>query len=203
MKGILFKPDMIKAIQEGRKTQTRGVAGLKEINEEPDEWILAPRDPLFSPSFWIFDAAEKRIMVKPRYQVGDVVYIKEAYLAMPWGDIMYPLYLQKPSKVWQSPMFMPQKYARYFIQITDVNPERLQEITNRDVFAEGLNRTYLPLAGIDGTEVFHFGDYPTPNIYDSPVGAYAHLWDSINKKNTWSTNSWVWVYTFKKSEKQS
>ena len=38
MKGILFQTDMIKAIVEGRKTHTRRVSGLKEINKEPDRW---------------------------------------------------------------------------------------------------------------------------------------------------------------------
>ncbi len=38
MKGILFKPEMIQAIIEGRKTVTRRLDGLKEINKGPDTW---------------------------------------------------------------------------------------------------------------------------------------------------------------------
>jgi hypothetical protein len=39
-KGILFSTPMVQAILEGRKTQTRRLDGLHEVNKNPDEWIL-------------------------------------------------------------------------------------------------------------------------------------------------------------------
>ena len=82
MKGIIFKPDMIQAIIEGRKTVTRRAeAGLREINQEPDKWTCIGRD--YEEGFedyFVFRARPEIRLVKPRYQVGETVYIKEKAL---------------------------------------------------------------------------------------------------------------------------
>lgn len=86
MKGILFKPWKIKFIGEhpDMEIHTRRVeAGLKEINKEPDkwEWNAWQKSQMWCSkfdSFW-FDKNQKRIEVKPRYKVGETVYIKEAW----------------------------------------------------------------------------------------------------------------------------
>ena len=189
MKGILFKPDMRKAIVEGRKTVTRRV-----MQNQP---VLM--DKVYERDFRK-DAGGR----KSRYQVGEVVYIKEPwhYLnieenkATPYdfgiefadGEILwwtdngnemnYPLDEKK-----RSPMFLKAKFARYFIKITDVRPERLQEITEEDTIKEGI--------------------VPSRQRYFRPsnVEQYAALWDSINPKRPWSSNPWVWRIEFKKVEK--
>ena len=168
MKGILFKPDMIKAIVEGRKTVTR------------------------------------RLGDKPRYKVGEIVYIKEvwriinAFASSPsdfgieyltvthevrwWrdnGNIMsYPI-----DEKLRSPLFMPSIYARYFIQVIDARQENLQDITEPDVDAEGLT-----FERVMGTWKYN-GHY-----YDLKELAYAELWDSINKKFPYASTPGVWRY---------
>ncbi len=247
MKGILFKPDMIKAIVEGRKTQTRRLDGLKDINKEPDAW-----KPCGDNGEWTFtvDGKYRQFLhtpilegfnnlraPKPRYQVGDVVYIKEAWRIGAWNEDMpaiavdYKLdnfareeWLTAPEDYdfeklwiecsdeasdagkefdgegqyhwnpgespcrWRSPLFMPEWAARYFIQITDVRPERLQEITEEDAMAEGCSLMVGVTAG--GGMGLASAKY-----------AYMKLWDSINPKYPWASNPWIWVYTFKKVEK--
>ncbi len=201
MQGILFKPDMIKAIVEGRKTQTRRLSGLKEINQEPDKWRLiyspVPNKPDYFEQgktgkfiFCEFEHfTEKR--VRPHYQVGKVVYIKEAWVE-PFNrttdkDSETPLYKAdidpsfQHSYKWHTPLFMPAWAARYFIQFTDVRAERLQEISLSDIYDEG-------------------GDV-IPS-YDR-IDAYKRLWDSINPKYPWAMNPWVWRYEFKKVKKCS
>ncbi len=165
MKGILFKPDMIKAIIEGRKTQTRRV-----IKPQP---FLGDKFQNYEP-----------LVGKPRYQVGEVVYIKEAGV---WDErvrlFAYKANMPDLTAKWQSPRFMPAWAARYFIQITDVRAERLQEITEEDAIAEGCPSALVTLATVPMVEW------------------YKHLWDSINPKYPWSSNPWVWVISFKKVEK--
>jgi len=168
---------MIKAIVEGRKTQTRRV-----LNPQPFmrsgilRWIPSISQRHGIVDINLDDHADLAIPYA-RYQVGEVVYIKEPYLNMPWGDIMYPLYFNNRSTVnpWKSPLFMPEKLARYFIKITDVKPQRLHDITEEDCVNEGL----------------------TENIND-----YALLWDSINPKYQWDTNPWLWRYEFLFWEKE-
>ena len=80
MKGILSKHDMIKAIRDRRKTQTRRLGGLKYINEHPEQWELMVGHDKDS-VVWVFrnEAIGEVVQIKPSYQVGETVYIKEAW----------------------------------------------------------------------------------------------------------------------------
>ena len=171
MKGILFKPDMIKAIVEGRKTQTRRLMKLNfGFGWEP-------------PQLGIGDATFKHNLevmhITGRYQAGEVVYIKEAWCESYFGEpICYKLDGNEspgPKGFWRSPMFLPARAARYFIQITNVRPERLQEITEHDANLEGIGAL---------------------SMMQPARMMYQRLWDSINKQD-WNSNPWVWVYSFK------
>jgi hypothetical protein len=200
MKGILFKPDLIKAIVEGRKTQTRRLAGLNEINESPDSWKYRGSGIAIGKHFFeVFEVPETTTChsyLKPRYQVGETVYIKEA-----WADMVCvastekgkgkgesrPIYKSTADSTelkileghWKSPMFMPVWAARYFIKITDVRVERLQEITPEDCRREG---SYMATDKDD-------------------EGGFVNLWDSINPKYPWASNPYVFVYSFEKLDK--
>jgi hypothetical protein len=164
VKGILMKPQMIVATIEGRKTNTRRAeAGLKEINQEPDAWnYLKGSSP--PGKFHFYNKTENsRITIKPRYQVGETVYIKEAGV---WDSkTKFRVYAANFNEVayekvkWQSPLFMPEWAARYFILIKDVRAERLQEITEADYQAEGVRERCSPyLMNVE----------------------FKELWDSIN-----------------------
>ena len=153
--GIMFKPDMHKAIREGRKTVTRRLDHLKEINEHPDEWIYKG---IIKGGhyFEIPETTTCHLLIKPRYHVGEVVYVKEAWATekvfdnTPPCDISHDAYISFKMTPeynkhinsllgrWRSPLFMPAWAARYFIQILSNDPERLQEITEEDAVKEGL-----------------------------------------------------------------
>ena len=206
MKGILFKPESIKAIIEGRKTQTRRV-----IKPQPpqgcsmavythdrcpnlDEWVFAGEDG---------DPIDAKCP-QPPYQVGEVVYVKEACHKDTLGDWRYTLddkLLPRTANYTGhdtiNPMFMPEWAARYFIKITDVRAERLQEIKGIDCLAEGVE----PCKYKGYTDSYRDNDYL--------IGHFATLWDSINAKSTttksdmgtvtgkgypWEMNPWVFRY---------
>jgi hypothetical protein len=221
MKGILFKPEMIQAIVEGRKTQTRRLSGLKEINKEPSEWNISKwhLDSMGGRQYR-FDSAEEWLIIKPRYRAGETVYIKEAWQVT---DLMYDDYnggweagypLKQIPRVkpdykvaifykadndegtFRSPLFMPAWTARYFIQITDVRAERLQDIAKHqeDAIAEGV----LFMGGIADNldEAPWCASLNDQEPMKYPSAAYGRLWNSINKIK-WDSNPWVWVYSFK------
>uniref|UniRef100_A0A6M3KU53 Uncharacterized protein n=1 Tax=viral metagenome TaxID=1070528 RepID=A0A6M3KU53_9ZZZZ len=204
MKGILFKPDMIKAIVECRKTVTR-----RRIDIDPLGW-----DKPF-PSYdktWGFHRKDTGafgdiVYVRPRYQVGETVYIKEAHKFTSFDFIVSAyveykdgesrdvtkfitdgttVYNQDHPEVhkWRSPLFMPAWAARYFIKITDVRAERTKDITPEDCLLEGI--------------IFAGGCYWTAEdgvAFDTAQEAYFALYDSINGKDAHEKN-WDWRYEF-------
>lgn len=80
---------------------------------------------------------------------------------------------------WRPSIFMPRWASRITLEITDVRVQRVQEISEDDARAEGV-------------------DYPGTKA--GPIAEFAHLWDSINAKRGfgWDTNPWVWAITFKR-----
>ncbi len=198
MKGIIFKPDMIKAIVEGRKTVTRRLSDLREINQESNRWDLAGWDGGYKAFvFYKRYPARGKLIIKPRYQADEIIYIKEAF----WednGDIYFksdfpnfptgqPTNMFFEKGKWKSPLFLPEIFARYFIKITDIRPERLQEITPEDAVNEGAE--YMPPA-----------DVRMERLTASQI-VFAGYWDSINPKSKWETNPWCWCYEFNLQEK--
>ena len=87
---------------------------------------------------------------------------------------------------------MPQSAARYFIKITDVRVEHLQEITEEDCIKEGIESfTKDERVFKYGLEGWVWSDMPR-----SPIEAYAALIDQINGKGTWESNPFVFVYDY-------
>ena len=186
MKGILFKPWKIKAIAEDdREWMTRRLGGLKEINQEPDKWVYLKGSSPKGKFHFYNETRNCRMTIKPRYQVGEVVYIKEGWTPSHQGlDCIYKLDAKEgelfpiPTKDWRSPLFMPEWAARYFEKITDTRAERLQEITYGDCMKEGLdmsNVDYCP--GWD-------------------VSKFKSLWNSINAKWKRVYNKKLKIYEF-------
>lgn len=101
-------------------------------------------------------------------------------------------------------IFMPQAYARIFLKVINVRVERLQDISEEDAIAEGIEqvggeaslspwRNYLK--GKKGEMLQHCS---------SPKRSYQTLWDSINKKEPekqWQANPYVFIYEFERIEK--
>jgi len=92
---------------------------------------------------------------------------------------------------WRPSIHMPRWASRITLEIVSVRVERLQDISDGDVAAEGC-KWNEPL------------QFPQPDISkgNSPAQrAYCILWESINGKGSWDANPWVWVIEFKKITK--
>lgn len=87
---------------------------------------------------------------------------------------------------WRSPMFMPRWASRITLEVVEVRVQRLQEITEEDARAEGVD--------FEATG-------PDPESPESLVCGFERLWDAINgKRATWASNPWVWAVTFRREE---
>jgi hypothetical protein len=83
---------------------------------------------------------------------------------------------------WRSPIFMPRWMSRLTLEITNVRVERLKEITEGDVEAEGV-RPSNPACGVTCAR-----------------DLFKQVWDWLNAKRGfgWDKNPWVWVIEFKR-----
>jgi len=193
---ILFTGPMVRAILEGRKTQTRRV--LKPQPVGPCSHIEPFRG---DGGGWI--AGNNRAeMVKVPYTPGDRLYVREACAIVGTCDPGWVLYrangyeaechrhgfdrFPDESEIsWKPSIHMPRWASRLTLTVTDVRVQRVQEIALEDVYAEGIftpiDTTKDPLqrAGADRT-------------------AFRDLWDSINAKRGfgWADNPWVVALTF-------
>jgi hypothetical protein len=111
-----------------------------------------------------------------RYKVGETLFLKEPY--KDYGDYVlheYNVDIQtKLEEKWSNKLFMPCKFARYFITINNVLEERLQDITLNDCRKEG----------IFGLEK------------DESIQEYKKIINKIYGKNTWASNPPMHVYHF-------
>ncbi|MFW6020349.1 MAG: hypothetical protein ACOCPM_07180 [Bacteroidales bacterium] len=218
MKGIMFKPEMFQAVIEERKTQTRRLGGLDYINQNPDrnKFLGLQKDPeVYKPGaselnnelrqtkgmyteFYIGDSEYYRQLFRPRYQPGEVVYLKEPYLLDAAGNVIYKhksdVQMQNIAR-WKNKMFMPARYARYFIEIVTARPERLQDITEYDAHWEGVRYSQSPMGKCYYD--YRYGGY---NILTGAIDSYRYLWQTIHGEESWNKNPWVWVYQFKLSK---
>ena len=170
MKGILFKEAMFNAVVEGRKTQMRQVMKSQpEINCQYPVNILKNKKGKW---FCAVKVPPYRpfgdLNIKPRYKVGETLYLKEQA-----------------------------KYARYFIEITGVRCEKVQDISRLDCDKEGIRSR---VKGVPPYDLIY--QVPgSPNYYYTTKQAYAALFDKINGKGAWESNPYVWVYDFKLKDK--
>lgn len=213
---ILFSGAMIRALLDGRKTQTRRVIKPQPVVTSPD----VERD---LPSAW----AAGFIGVRCPYGVpGDVLWARETwgvgtrpcpsrgwvdgveYRADCTGDEAPPLYDIIPDHIeadgmggrWRPSIHMPRWASRLTLQITDIRVERLQDISEADAQAEGVGEYVCP-GPHRGPGATYFTADPTagedmPISRTTPIAAYKALWEHINGCGSWDANPWVWVMTF-------
>jgi len=177
MKQIFFTTEMVKAILEGRKMQTRRVIKNITAIEFLNNGCL--------PSY-VTDLCQ--------YQIWDILWIREAWNYDPHENVTY-IYKEQGDiqcNKWKSSRFMPLEAARIFLEVTNIRVERLKDISEQDAIAEG----YSYESWQKMNEDYGIG---LDSVSDEPIHWYLELWDSINfKKYPWSSNPWIWVINFKR-----
>lgn len=200
---ILFSAPMIRALLDGRKTQTRRVAKVT------DEWCkpgfispLAGHTPR---------SLAEHASYCPHGQPGDLLWARERADYFDRGDgigyvpmmryhadgherripLEYENTFERPVR--RNSIHMWRWASRITIQLTEVRVERLQDISEADAIAEGIER-------IGGqTSSNPWKDYSREQrfkFFSAPSASYRTLWESINGVGSWDANPWVWVLEF-------
>lgn len=202
MKPILFNTEMVRAILDGRKRQTRRVVKTgsytpleigrskfytfrDELNGKPGAWagFYCNRD------MFIGKDGEQHIdavYAKLSYLPGDILWVRETWNTL-CGQYIYRAD-QKPGMKnpgeWRPSIHMPKEAARIFLRVTGVRVERLQEMSYFDFLKEGL---------------------PYNQFEEKLEKQFKALWDSTIKPGnlhtcSWDVNPWVWVIEFERRE---
>lgn len=213
-RGMIFNGEMVRAILDGRKTQTRRLMkvqpsdGFHPTHNGYDldlnaHWYtpgVVDKNGYLQPAkkdvFGVAD--ENEGYTCPFGAVGDRIWVRETFCPVPDNEepagcsaILYAADGNGPYGKWVPSIHMPRWASRLTLEITCVRVERLNSISQEDTQAEGMELT---------------GWRPTYSDPDSggevwtPYDNFAQLWESIYGEESWKANPWVWVIEFKRIE---
>lgn len=215
IKPILFNTEMVLAILEGRKTQTRRLLKRKYRDDEAGFRIVTNKnDGSFAYAEYYDEYEEPTRLIEPPCRPGDILWVRErfcepyvpgrfAYFADYDGNkgVTSPdghLTLSANMFRWKPSIHMPKQAARIFLRVKDVRVERLQDCGNGwcvDIEKEGVRTPQNPILYVNDDK-FH----------DALRAEMILLWDSTIKPADrdcygWDANPWVWVIEFERCEK--
>lgn len=202
-KPILFSTEMTQAILEGRKTQTRRIIKPQPIFYGRNDERIAVE---FRKNIFEFydvmrnDPFSILFSLKPKFELGDIIWVRETFTEWPKGNFQYKATTENGEELgkWKPSIHMPKEAARIFLEVSNVRVERLQDISEDDAIAEGIKKTWIN----DDIKQCRFKNYINDGKGSkSPIDSFNSLWVSINGKDSWKANPWVWVYEFKVVEK--
>lgn len=207
---IPFTAPMVRALLAGTKTQTRRIAGVPSIDEEPGfGWHIHNRHGGVM-NVDAHNVGKVAAEMLPT-QVGDRLWVREAWQADTNVSHLPPRDIPAGSAIWypaddssrneaefpvravsktRPGMFMPRWASRLTLTVTAVRVERLQDISEADAIAEGVERSAPDF------DPSLWRDYQRGGDCDSAVISYETLWDAINGRGAWEANPWVAAYTF-------
>ncbi len=186
---IIFNTEMVKAILDGRKTVTRRPVKIATV-KNPTKYLKENSYKYPENSWLASDGTFIENINCPFGQIGDRLYVRETWCKTDNG-IAYKSTTDSEGErcrielgyQWKPSIHMPKRYARIWLEITDVMVERVQDIDDTEAFKEGI-------AWDDACpEECSNGYYP--GAFERPIEAFEYLWDSIYKN--WADNPWVWV----------
>lgn len=172
---ILFCGEMVRAILEGRKTQTRSIIKPQPIKLN-DGRDLLPFSQLPSP----FGRVGGKLWVRETIKInGTTSGPRITYKCDNW-ELHHPFAPDGPWWIaddnnWRPSIFMPIWASRITLEITEIRAQRIQDITDDDCIAEGMK-------------------------WCRPKREYQRLWESLNAERgySWASNPWVWVLGFRR-----
>lgn len=193
IKPILFSAPMIRALLDGRKTQTRRL-----------KFEYEPGDLLWVRETYVLESnRDVSIQYPPPFSDGRPLLERKT---PDWGDYwVQPHYRATdpapeldqgedgPTCKWRPSIFMPRWASRFTQEVTAVRKERLQDISEEDALAEGA--MFHNSHGVGQSGYRHDIDHGF--VYSTAKQSYAALWESINGKGSWADNPGIDVISFK------
>jgi len=221
-KPIIFSGPMVRALLEGRKTQTRRILKPQPWNPELE------KDPDFDgwQSHHAFEVKARQGILRSTHGIGTRLWVREkfsglhrleSYPPSQWlaaqVDTYDGLEIEEAAPIWywadgnpkqgdwtrpRPSIHMPRWASRLTLTVTDVRVQRLQEISGDDALAEGI-------CNADGRQLVNcYGpECPTDNEKSCNLHGcwgqredFRDLWNSLHGPDAWEANPWVVALTF-------
>jgi len=178
---------LTQAVLDGRKWKTRRIC--KEQHWSFYDLVNANENDSF-------------LFEQPKYKVGEVVAVAQSYKdagvhSIPEEDDEFGCYdfPAEQTNGWTNKMFVRADLMPHQIRITNVRVERLQDISDEDCLAEGIEKV-AECEDLYRVAVHHKSGKYSYLSGNSPHETYAALIDRISGKGTWESNPYVFAYTF-------
>ncbi|WP_185226139.1 hypothetical protein [Chryseobacterium indologenes] len=215
---IIFSTEMVQAVLNNNKRQTRRTQGLEIPNQNPDgyEYLGWDKDRV------LFKSPEGKYReCKPKFMKDDILWIRETTAVDNFFDTIYKADNSNQERItsWKPSIHMPKNAARIFLRVIDVDCQRLSDISDEDARAEGieiipdyywkegaLNYMYCEDERSYRREYFFLdGNYGIGTgalaNHNGLVASFLSLFAKINSWEFVEKDPWVWVYEFEKTEK--
>lgn len=217
----LFNTEMVIALLNGTKNQTRRTKGLEKLTNHYFQSLVhhATGQFTFVENGNYNPTEDDIVKVNPPAKIGDVLWVRENFYASAnfnnWTikqlfDCKTPIYYtsdKKNNNTVEQPLHsgrirpsihMPKEACRLFLEVTEITVEQLNNISESDAINEGIHMTWIS----NNPNECKFKNY----IQDArgslnAVQSYKSLWQKINGPKSWHDNPWVWVIKFKKIDK--
>ncbi|MEH4659836.1 hypothetical protein [Phytobacter diazotrophicus] len=186
-RGMIFNAEMVRAILDGRKTQTRRIMKVNCMDIcEKDDGSLWPwrEDEENHGDYWY---------PCPFGDVGDRIWVRETFAyGTDFGETDVGCFYRATDPGWDDndtgarwrpSIHMPRWASRITLEITGVRVERLASISDDDAGKEGYPADPAPYGGRMDKWLW-----------------FRQLWDSIYPDQSFKHNPWVWVITFRRVE---
>ncbi|UZW62715.1 hypothetical protein [Lysobacter enzymogenes] len=200
---ILFGAPMVRAIQDGTKTQTRRLVkpqpfAQPEHNDETGEFDVYAGDELSGSMRCPYGQPDDRLWVREAFadlhgtgiehrQPPDFALQRYAYAADTRPGSASDEARKDYGIRWKPSIHMPRAASRITLEVTGVRVERLQAISEADALAEGIQL-------LNGWHTFNGGLHQSRTAEES----FSALWESLNGAGSWDANPRVWVISFRR-----
>ncbi|MGP8871044.1 morphogenetic protein [Klebsiella pneumoniae] len=207
-RGMIFNSEMVRAILDGRKTQTRRIMAPQPA-DDIERGIFPNPEAIGWKSSLRHKHGSTTAHFCPYGKPGDRIWVRETFQGPLFDYDLMDSYCKDPTPFekpefcvykadgvpapefydaddelhccWRPSIHMPRWASRILLEITDVRVERLKSISDGDAIREGCSTADMKSG-------------------DCVADVFARLWASIYGDESWNSNPWVWVISFKRVE---
>lgn len=207
-RGMIFNGEKVRAILDGRKTQTRRIMAPQPA-DDIERGIFPNPEAIGWKSSLRHKHGSTTAHFCPYGKPGDRIWVRETFQGPLFDYDLMDSYCKDPTPFekpefcvykadgvpapefydaddelhccWRPSIHMPRWASRILLEITNVRVERLKSISDGDAIREGCSTADMKSG-------------------DCVADVFARLWASIYGSDSWNANPWVWVIELKRVE---